>query len=157
MLNLKNSDESFKFVKATQILDQSLTESLHFFVEQEALSQVSNEKIKLKYIQLYGPILGSASKNIILQYLSEDLIFSPPILTSFESKIQTGAYTHLENFLSELDLLPRDLFNHMQQHLIDDITLFNSGHPTIISEEIALYFKKRYMSLNSDYAELIHK
>ena len=113
-----------------------------------------NEKVRADYVACLGSIFGNASKNIILQYLSEDLIFSPPLLTPFEKKVQASVYQHLHDFLHELESPPENIGDLMKKEILLDITLFKEQSKMLpIPEELARYFDLRYASLQTLYRE----
>lgn len=115
------------------------------------------EMRKLDYVGCLGPILGSAATQIILQYLSEDLLFAPPHLNLFERKIQTMAYQHVTDFLDELDisLSPNkidaedQILASLKEKIANDILLVNQNEEADLSltDAIATYFHKRYTHL----------
>lgn len=143
-----NNDAGSRYRAAEQFLTHSLENVLKEVAHQCKQAEEPLERLKWEYICLLGMILGQASKNIILQYLSEDLDFAPTTLSLFECKVQAAAYRHVVDFLDELSMpLEEDSVADMYQLLIRelnaDIALFsNEGRPAI-TIELADYFQQR--------------
>lgn len=111
------------------------------------------DQLKFEYMIGMGSILGPAAQTIMLQYLSEDLGFEPPVLNAFEKKLQRAAYLHVENFLEELSLTinsenadhQEEMQNRLLKYIKDDISLFLSPETEDeLSETLSSYFKDRY-------------
>lgn len=108
------------------------------------------------YIVSVGDILSRAAKDIILQYLSEDLIYSPQKLTRFQSAVQTTAYRQLEGFLDELfDEEEKHTSEHsftllekMKSEILEDIAIITCTKEHALADELADYFEKRHASLS---------
>lgn len=113
------------------------------------------EKARLDYISCMGEVFGHAAKAIILQYLSEDLVFKPPALTPFEQKVQAAAYHHLEDFLEELTpentshqtFSLNETYESMKRQIKQDIAFFDEEKQMALPQELADYFEKRHQSL----------
>ncbi len=56
------------------------------------------------YVALMGEVLGKASEAILMQELSEQIHFAPPLLTDFERKVQSALYKQLITFQNEFSL-----------------------------------------------------
>lgn len=97
------------------------------------------------YIRSMGHILGKASHHIILQYVSEDLVFEPPVLTPFERQMQAAAYRQVHDFLNELDSPLGDeqaVYELMKAQIIADLE-GDLGY----TDALAAYFQQRFASL----------
>jgi len=156
--DLGNNSAVIRFKIAKRSLDYYVEQSVkETFRQIEEANYSSEDYIKWNYIAQMGSIFGQASKAIFLQHLSEDLIFQPPKLTLFESKIQKAAYVQLADFLNELsNPLQNDFETDFKMHyqllkkqIHADILLFKEQAPPKISIDLADYFEKRYQSLNS--------
>jgi hypothetical protein len=110
-----------------------------------------NERRKWAYVELMGATFGPSSQNIMLQYLSEDLIFRPPLLDSFARKIQSAAYKHVEDFLEEIysdqptstEDEQNIIYTRLKEQISWDLTLFQGEHQHIAVQELADYFDRR--------------
>jgi hypothetical protein len=117
------------------------------------------EKFTLEYILLMGKAITHGTVPIILQELSENLSFAPPLLDEFSRELQHSAYKQLIDFLDELDAeLSTTKHMHLYtKHLIlEDIALFQ-GKPfdegekiTPILNELEAYYNQRYYSRQSN-------
>ncbi|MEM1282667.1 MAG: hypothetical protein AAGG81_03855 [Chlamydiota bacterium] len=115
------------------------------------------EKITLRYIKLIGKALVNGTIPIILQELSENLTFAPPLLDEFSRRLQHSAYKQLTTFLDELSKkLPcvEEMENHLKTLIHEDIALFK-GETTdeeenisLILNELETYYNQRYFSRN---------
>lgn len=111
----------------------------------------------LDYINCMGSILGSAAQFIILQYISENIEFAPPMLNTFEQKLQTSVYKHLQDFLTEFEI-EADLdqaAENIRKQLKEDLEIFTSASVDELEEkftaahivnELEGYFNARYLS-----------
>jgi hypothetical protein len=111
---------------------------------------VKSPEARWKWIEVFGNILGTASRNILLQNLSEDLEFLPLALSTFETQLQTSAYNHLSDFLNEVsnpDEIARDpsqTYLLMKLQIISDIALFRTNTRSRISIDLENYALERY-------------
>lgn len=146
-----------RYNAAKAILDQAVDSAQNDYHPSHHDVENLDERIKSAYIGCMGTLLGKASKSIFLQYLSEDLIFSPPTLSPFEKQVQNAAYLHLKDFLDELSMpLGADstkniemMYQLLKKQLWTDIDVFNSKNTPTIPKELAHYFQQRYASLSS--------
>lgn len=146
-----------RHLAAKELLNESLELAQEEILRQKEETKLLNEKSKYDFMRVFGNILGTASNQIFLQYLSEDLMFLPPSLNSFESKVQIAAYHHLKDFLAELSLsLSGDLasdqklaYQLLKDQITSDIALFHEETLHPISKELSEYFQNRYVSLSS--------
>lgn len=157
LTDFAHRNPEIRYAAAKACLDHTLTTAKNEIRCKKAETKLLNEQIKLDYIRSMGSIFGEASKNIFLQYLSEDLVFSPPTLSSFECQVQTAAYSHLKDFLDELSTPLEEEDAHHQKWmsqqlksaLLSDIALFQDNSPLNISEELSQYFQSRHISLSA--------
>ncbi len=113
------------------------------------------EKFTLSYIQLMGKAFTHGTVPIILQELSENLAFAPPLLDEFSRQLQHSAYKQLMIFLEELKEKLSDV-EHMQRYLndllLEDIALFKGEtideeeKISSILNELEAYYNQRYYS-----------
>lgn len=115
------------------------------------------EACKQNYVAVMGALFGRASHAIILQHLSEDLVFPPIPLSPFEQKLQQAAYRHLQDFTDELILHKEgsegENLTWCREYLANlikaDIAIFEGKGDKKIATELATYFIIRYNSLNA--------
>jgi len=111
-----------------------------------------NKKIKSSYINLMGKIFGQASLAIIMQYLSEDLLFTPPTLSLFEKKTQSLSIRHEIDFLNEMEksdeeiLSSENCLSNMKTALLSDISVFQGQADFQEVDELATYYLNRSAS-----------
>jgi len=156
--DIGSNDPAIRFLAAKATLDQALQDTIVDLEIQLKNAQNANERIKLDYILHMGVLLGTSSKSVILQYLSEDLMFAPPPLSRFEQKIQSAAYRHVQDFLEELILplngtieqIQQEVYRLLKAEIKWDIALFQQDGLLPISTELAQYFETRYQSLSAE-------
>lgn len=155
--DLSSLDPSHRYSTARNALDQAVAEARIEINAQKEAAKLAHEKIKFDYVEHMGHVIGLASIQIFLQYLSEDLIYSPPSLSSFERQLQAGAYRHLDDFLNGL-FLPlgndekqnkKNIYHCLKREIESDIFLFRSGGEHPICTELSDYFQERYRSLSA--------
>lgn len=115
----------------------------------------------LEYLVCMGQIIGTASKAIILQQLSEKIGFPPLLLNDFEQKIQSCTYKQLFAFHEELasnidshpDLNVAAAQDFLQRQLEQEIILFKAeacdslqDQSVSITHELEFYYNSRYYS-----------
>ena len=161
---LKGKDSQFgspdvkeRLAAATSLLDHSIDNakgSLQGPIERPG--NPSSWKVQLDYMACMGKIIGMGSRTIILQYLSEDLIYTPPLLNPFERQLQSSAYHQVKDFSEELHLPIETLSREEQEALLEqmmresiqkDIQTFAEDHEDSIPEKLSHYFKIRNESL----------
>lgn len=144
--DLTNTNHEVRYQVAKNLLEEALNQAKHELQTSNIIHVNSN------YIKFLGEIYAKASKNIILQYLSEDLIFQPPTFSSFESKLQAAAYLHLNDFLDELlteqTHTEESIYQRIKKQILSDIHLFQEETLPDISKELSLYFQSRFNSLS---------
>lgn len=154
--NLGSKVPELRYEAAKTLLDQALDNAKKEY-QLHHHGEIQNRVVELDYIRCMGNIFGEAFKPIFLQYLSEDLIFQPPSLSSFESQVQDAAYLHLKDFLIELKMpLNADaaknqetIYQLLKKQLASDIALFNGSNISTIPLELKDYFLQRYSSLSA--------
>lgn len=154
--NLGSEIADLRYEAAKIILDQAIDNTKKEY-QFNHHAENHDKKIESDYIECMGNIFGKASKPIFLQYLSEDLVFHPPSLSSFESQVQDAAYLHLKDFIDELSIHLNDdqsknletVYQLLKKQLSSDIALFNGLSISPIPRELDDYFKQRYLSLSS--------
>lgn len=130
-------------------------ERLHYYrqIEQENLN---SSEPHYAFLNQQGGVLGQAFQTIGLQYQSEKMGFSPPLLSDFERKLQLCAFQQLLSFIEEcenkLDINEPDL---IKQQLLEGWTkelevLYSSSIEEkqslslAIIEELENYFNSRF-------------
>jgi hypothetical protein len=155
--DIGNNDAMTRYHAAQAILDQALDNSLHEIELQAKGTVLPLERAKFEFIYSMGKVLGSAAETVMLQYLSEDLMYPPPALKRFEQKIQAAAYRHVEDFFDELAIPlegdyaqnQKSVYHLLKNEMNWDLSLFQQDQDLEIPEELALYFDRRYLSLSS--------
>lgn len=115
------------------------------------------------YILEQGLKLFEAFKGIILQYHSEKMGFSPPLLTDFERKLQICAFQQLLSFLDQCEngseildpaQVKRDLLIASSEELriLESSQEDESSMPVMIVNELEHYFHSRYQQDNKQKA-----
>lgn len=140
-LGSDNADERLKAVE--QLYDELIEECISSATESE-------------YIDCMGNALAKAAKGIVLQYLSEDLIYPPPRLTPFQLAVQEAACRQLDGFLTELFMSEETgpspfsptLLEKMKGEIAEEIALFTAAQESPVSRELARYFADRHASLS---------
>lgn len=141
-----SQDPLKRYSAAKAILEKSFKEVV---LEIKGFKQSSvdpKDILKWDYIHIIGSLVGRAAQSIILQYLSEDLVFQPPVLTPFERRLQATAYAHVIDFQSELSSLKNnqeDAYTYFKAQLESDILRFKQNDFPIV-DELAEYFHQRY-------------
>lgn len=149
-------NKGLDFETAKNILNNALKDSHHeiqTYLNLETATEKDN--IIWKYIDRLAILLGPSTNQIILQYLSEDLLYIPPILNGFERKIQASTYAQAEDFMSELhaglSLNKQTNFQWIHQKIKDDISkdmsILKSDGNLPIPNELEHYFQLRHQSL----------
>ncbi len=158
-------NKQHRFAKESKALYQQCLDILEAGCQealQECGRQLENnigEEAAIEFVVSMGTILGDAGKKVILQYISEKLGFSPPLLTNFERIVQICAFKHLLAFQKEL-LMPASsdmelegaLEKSLKKNLHEEIQLFNSAIiesdlAVKISNELEMYYNSRYFYL----------
>jgi hypothetical protein len=128
---------------------------------QQAQSQFDILHFRQAHIVQQGLLLGKAFQNVGLQYQSEKMGFSPPLLTGFERKLQACAYQQLLAFLDEceqrIDVLdPAQIKSDLLIAWSKDLELIeamneNEHSPSYaIVNELECYFNSRFYQAAKD-------
>lgn len=107
------------------------------------------------YVMQQGLFLGQAFQSIALQYQSEKMGFSPPLLNEFERKLQICAFQQLLGFLNECEncldnLEPAQIKGNLLMALSKDLQLIETSDederalPVVIVNELETYFQGRF-------------
>ncbi|GAB4231823.1 MAG: hypothetical protein Tsb0021_10400 [Chlamydiales bacterium] len=131
---------------------QKLVEKIHQQIDQ---TENKREKITLEYILTLGKVIGKASSKIVLQYLSEKILFAPPLLNEFERKVQICTYQQLITFIKSFDVQVDEIddLTHVLQLLQNEKEIFE-GEETPLEEEslqvvneLESYFNTRHFNV----------
>ena len=110
------------------------------------------------FILNQGLHLGHACQSIGLQYQSEKMGFSPPLLSDFERKLQTCAFQQLLSFMDECENLlgilePSQIKEALLAAWLKDLELLQAPSieeihslPLAIIDELEIYFNSRFYS-----------
>ena len=108
------------------------------------------------YLLQQGAILGQAFLSIALQYQSEKIGFSPPLLNDFERKLQACAFQQLASFLQECEQIKLEKnADEVRDQLLDqwkqDLYILSVQDPEDaflsvfeIVNELEVYFNSRF-------------
>lgn len=144
-INFTSLDHTKRYSTSLAIMDHALKSS-KLEIQNKRKSAISpNEVLKWDYINVFGSLIGPAAQSIILQYFSEDLRFTPPVLTLFERMLQDTAYAHVLEFYEELTndkIDSENVYAFMESQLQSDIARFKQNH-FIIPDELANYYHQR--------------
>ncbi len=128
---------------------------------QKIQEQFDSTHVRHAYMMQQGLVLGQAFRSIGLQYQSEKMGFSPPLLNDFERKLQVCAFQQLLAFLNECehrldikdsDQIKSDLLAAWSQdlNLLEGINKEeNRTLPWLIVNELEVYFTSRFYSRRS--------
>jgi hypothetical protein len=150
-----SQDSVKRFLALKELFDTILIEAKKNIASLKAAAGSANEQVRLNYVEEVGKIFASSAQTIILQYLSEDLMFQPPKLQLFDQKVQAATYQHVLDFANELstpfEAEPENEFEKvyvfMKQKMQADILLFEKDHKLEIPKELSHYFELRHLSL----------
>jgi hypothetical protein len=132
--------------------------ALMFLEEEEKRVLLNSQQVENLYILKMGPILGGASRMILLQYMSEKMGFPPPMLNEFTQRIQACAFQQVQAFLRDLEN-PHWNSQHVSQQLQGDLEadiylLTTSNFSTLqvlsveMTQEAEEYFGTRFYIKN---------
>lgn len=126
---------------------------------EKAIEYLDPQDIKEAFIEEQGNLLGSAFQAIALQYLSEKMVFPPPLLNDFERKLQICAFQQLHDFLEEcenrLEIIdPKQIEEEMLNLWMKDLRLIQSSNvdeedhiAVALADELEVYFNSRYYAI----------
>jgi hypothetical protein len=150
VLRVGSSQE--KFQAACQRLEY------HRLKAQERLDRANGQHA---YVLQQGILLGKAFQAVGLQYQSEKMGFSPPLLNDGERKLQACAFQQLLQFMDEcehqLDIQdPEHIKHHLLEACSKDLQLLlgatvEESHslPVAIINELEFYFNSRFYTCHS--------
>lgn len=146
---------SMRYEAIKTLLNESLLEIHQEVGNLKQRSSNSTDQLKWQYIECLGWHLGEAGNLIILQYLSEDFIFSPAILTPFANKLQVAAYQQVSDFFYELTLQTENIdhvYKLIKDELNTDIKLFaindsqkKNNNDDDLNIALANYYRARFV------------
>jgi hypothetical protein len=124
---------------------------------QQAQEKFDSNHSQQAYLVQQGMLLSRAFQSVGLQYQSEKMGFSPPLLSDFERKLQACAFQQLITFLEEceqrLDILdPAQIKNDLLLAWSKDLALLEThgedepALPWAIVNELESYFNARFYS-----------
>lgn len=98
-----------------------------------------------RFFHCMSSILSIPVRNIYLQYFSELVEYQPPKLNDFEKKLQTLAFTQMQDYMSELDSdLPERPFEKMKRSLTYETELLSQqGQYHSLVSKLEHYYAKR--------------
>ena len=161
---IKSLEEEWLSDEATPLRLGSSTERFQYACQRledyrkKGLEQLDLANMQHHYIRQQGLLLGKAFQAIGLQYQSEKMGFSPPLLNDFERKLQACAFQQLITFMDECenqleildpDQIKTDLLNAWNKdiHLFQFATVEESGSSFVsIVDELEVYFNWRFYS-----------
>lgn len=124
------------------------------FYYRNVLEQFKPATPCLAYVLQRGTLLARSFQSIGLQYLSEKIGFSPPLLNSFERRLQQCAFQQLITFLEECESqLQITDSEQIKQHLLhawsNDLEILkgsSAGHSLSLAivDELDCYFNSRF-------------
>ena len=147
-----------KFQAACQRLTQ------HRQNAQEYLDPVNSRHA---YILQQGLLLGQAFQSIGLQYQSEKMGFSPPLLNDFERKLQACAFQQLLAFMGEcenrMEILDRNqIKNDLLTAWSKDLQLLQGAtaeedHSLSVAliDELEVYFNSRFYAFHPRFEKIV--
>lgn len=146
--SFNHTDPLVRYQTVDTFLNDILQEtSREISIQQEHCTNASKQ-VEWSFIKYMGEHIGKAAKQIILQYLSEDLIFTPPSLNLFERQLQIATCLQVIDFAQELThpiTSHTNAYQLMKKTLETDIALFQNKldhHPAIIIvDELEMYYK----------------
>jgi len=109
-------------------------------MEREVNKMIS--EIQSEFIRHLVLTLAPAFRDILLQHLSEMIQYPPPVLSTFEQKIQAITYQHLESFLNHILTIPskEDIVHEIDR----DIAILQSeSNESSYVSELERYYQRR--------------
>lgn len=142
--------------------DRFIAASEMFKKERDSrLSSLEGDEDTIFYTKLMIETYGQGGQSIILQHMSEEIGFVPPMLTDFEQRIQASAFDQLITFLDEIesDNLEEAAENRakvIEERLKKQIYFFEATEEEIshspvwqIVEELEVYINSRFYTQDS--------
>lgn len=115
-----------------------------------ALIHINKDAAASPYISFMGELLGHASRQITLQYMSEKVGFAPPMLTDFEQKVQAGAFHQALRFFDELDTVLDELHEVNCKFMHDWLT-------RLFEEDLHIFMSPNFAALEPEYTDIINE
>lgn len=139
---LRSGSPENRFKVACQRLEQQ---------RQAAYEHLDLSRPKHAFIHLQGPLLGKAFQAVALQYQSEKMGFTPPLLSPFERQLQVCAFHQFLAFIQEceedLDTLDSiQIKSHLLKNWSQELQFLrtsNSSLSSAVVQELEVYFKTR--------------
>lgn len=124
----------------------------------KTLTELDLNNVDHQFIYYTGLKLGKDFQAIALQYQSEKMGFSPPLLNDFQRRIQACAFQQLISFLNECEnrlniLDPDEIKNELVEVWNKDLQILQSNKENsnqlvfLIVDELEFYFNSRFHSL----------
>jgi hypothetical protein len=148
-LNLYSTELKKRYLTALEILENTQQEAIQE-LNTNKRELIKNNDVTLDYIIYKGSLIGKACNLIMLQNLSDTIGFIPPILESFEKKIQAVVYSQATAFYLELnknDINKNTVLDAMSNNLAQETHIFNAQ----FFEEIEIPVKKIVKELEIYY------
>lgn len=125
------------------------------FLQQEAVQKFDSNRPQEAVFLKTGTLIGKAFQSIALQYQSEKMGFSPPLLKNCERKLQACAFQQLSSFLDlcdtkldriDPDQVKEDLLSLWSKDLaLIEGNIEEENHPSFaIVNELEYYFNSRF-------------
>lgn len=145
-----------KFLAACQLLESH---------RHKAQACLDHQNWQHAYILQQGRVLGKAFQSIGLQYQSEKMGFSPPLLDDFERKLQACAFQQLLGFMEECEQQleiqdPHQIKNNLLTAWSKDLQLLSRPGveeektlSAVVINELEVYFNSRFYGFHPSYAE----
>jgi hypothetical protein len=128
---------------------------------QQVQEQFDPAYVRQAFIVQQGRLLSQAFQAVGLQYQSEKMGFSPPLLSEFERKLQACAFQQLVAFLDECERLdvidPSQIKGNLLNAWTKDLELLEANNeddlnPCLaIINEIECYFTSRFSALTKSH------
>jgi hypothetical protein len=156
---LRNTPSNNRYTMMLEIFDKHSNNGL------EALKlYYKNENILfLDFFLSMGSLLSHPSKFIILQHLSENIRFPPPMLSDYEQKIQAWAYKQQMEFFHDLEEETsfQIIEQRLRSRLLSDIQLFENTPLEQMEETYPVpnllegYFNSRFLQISNVQRKVI--
>lgn len=161
-----HEDPKCRYQACLNILEEVMANSMREISKQMEVLLITSEStsreniILLDYVLKMGRLIGLGARALILQQLSEKIIFPPPLLNDFEQKIQAFVFKQLLSFQEELefplgspDQLETLIKETMTTNLEEQIALWQADTCDAVQDisidithELEFYYNSRYYS-----------
>lgn len=104
---------------------------LEILESEQKKSNLQLPKATFDFVSCIGPMIGSCSNQIILQYLSETIGFKAPKLKKHEQLLQIALYKQLISFQNQVSTVvdKKNLLNQLREEILSDTAIFDGKHP----------------------------